>query len=369
MSHKTEYDIAIVGGGLAGCAAAITLLQSEPRTRVLVLERGTYPRHKVCGEFVSPEGMAALARLLGTGKALDLAAGVPPIAQANIHVDGRVLSAPIRPAAASITRLDLDFVLWQHATQLGADCREKNIVLRVENNGLFEIQLEDERVRANALINAAGRWSFFTQSLLKPTNGLHNKWIGLKSHFNEPSSSGAIDLYLFEGGYCGVQPVAVDRVNACAMVRVDRASTLAEVCALHPKLRERSGGWRPLMDPVTTAPLYFRNPVPVENGVFNAGDAAGFIDPFVGDGMTLALHSGILAGKALAGFAQQHCDLRAAARNYSHEYKTRLFPAFRRARWVRRMIYLPGVVRVPLGRLIQMTGATESLLKATRIAG
>jgi flavin-dependent dehydrogenase len=123
------------------------------------------------------------------------------------------------------------------------------------------------------------------------------------------------------------------------------------------------------MEPVTTAPLYFRNPVPIENMIFNAGDGAGFIDPFVGDGMTLALYSGMLVGEALAEFVKGQWDLCSAAKSYSHEYKTRLFPAFRRARWVRKMIYLPDLIRLPLGRLIQMTGVTESLLKATRIAG
>src|SRR5215471_2465001 len=107
-----EYDIAIVGGGLAGCAAAITTLQSSPRARVLVLERGSYPRHKVCGEFISPEGMTALNRLLGGAETSLLAGHAPAITHANIRVDGRVLSAPIRPPAAGITRFDLDVALW-----------------------------------------------------------------------------------------------------------------------------------------------------------------------------------------------------------------------------------------------------------------
>jgi flavin-dependent dehydrogenase len=364
-----EYDIAIVGGGLAGCAAAITILRSAPSARVLLVERGIYPRHKVCGEFVSAEGMAALQKLLGATEASLLASHAPPITRANIRVDGRLLSATIRPYAASITRLDLDSALWQQALKLGADGRQKSAVLRVERNAAFEIQLERERFSAKALINAAGRWSIFSQSSVRQTNGSHDKWIGLKSHFAEPAAAGTIDLYLFSGGYCGVQPVAVDRVNACAMVRADAASSLADVCELHPDLHERSRRWTPVMEPITTAPLYFRNPVPVENDIVNAGDAAGFIDPFVGDGMTLALHSGILAVEAMAGFAKNHCDRRSAAQSYDREYRCKLLPAFRRARWIRKMIYLPGVVRIPLGRLMQMTGVTQSLLKATRIAG
>ncbi|MGH9566287.1 MAG: FAD-dependent oxidoreductase, partial [Candidatus Angelobacter sp.] len=58
-----EYDLIVVGGGPAGCACAITAARSG--ARVLLLEKETFPRHKVCGEFVSPESVRLLAALLG----------------------------------------------------------------------------------------------------------------------------------------------------------------------------------------------------------------------------------------------------------------------------------------------------------------
>jgi flavin-dependent dehydrogenase len=363
-----EYDVVIVGGGLAGCAAAITIMQSAPRAKVLVLERGCYPRHKVCGEFVSPEGVAALGKLLDPPDVALLLNKIPPLALANIHVDGRILSAPIRPAAASITRYDLDFALWLQAKKLGAECHEKSPVLKALGEGPFEIATQRGSIHSASLLNAAGRWSVFTQGKTKISNDALNKWIGLKAHFTEDIAPNAIDLYLFHGGYCGVQPVGPGEANACAMVRTEVAISLGEVCELHPDLSIRSQSWIPVMETVTTSPLYFRKPLPVERGMLNAGDAAGFIDPFVGDGMTLALHSGILAGEALTAFLKKECTLAAAIGIYHHQYTVKLLPAFHRARWVRKMISLPGLVRVPLSRLIQMTGATESLLKATRIA-
>jgi len=363
------YDLAIIGGGLAGCAAAITIMQSAPGTKILVLERGSYPRHKVCGEFVSPEGIAALAQILQPAETSLLVKQVPPLSYTNIRVDGRVLSSPIRPAAASITRFDLDLALWQRAGKLGVDCREKAPVLKVEGSGPFKLELERTNIQSAALINAAGRWSVFTQRRIKVSNGSFNKWIGLKAHFTEDMSPHAVDLYLFDGGYCGVQPVGPQRVNACAMVRAAVATSLGEVCRLHPELNRRSQDWIPVMETVTTSPLLFRKPLPVEDGIMNAGDAAGFIDPFVGDGMTLALHSGMLAGQALLPFLRKECDLQAALESYARQYKNKLLPAFQRARWVRRMIELPRPVRVPLARLIQTTGMTGLMLRATRIAG
>lgn len=362
-----DYDVVIVGGGLAGCAAAITLLQANPQARVLVLERGSYPRHKVCGEFISAEGFTTLHRLLEVDSIPPLTQA-PPITQVNIRVDGRVLSTAIAPPAFSITRFDLDMALWQRARELGAECRQRTTALRVSGSGPFEILTDAGQFKSAALTNAGGRWSIFNHASAGAGSRPSGRWIGLKAHFAEPVSLPTIDLYLFDGGYCGVQPIANDRVNTCAMVDAARATTLSDAFELHPELRKRSHAWTAVTETVTTAPLYFRQPLPVTNGVINIGDAAGFIDPFVGDGMTLALRSGVLAGDVLATFSKSECDLPGAARNYRRLYELRLLPAFRRARWIRQLLRLPFPVRVPLAGLMQMTGATEALLKATRIA-
>ena len=146
------------------------------------------------------------------------------------------------------------------------------------------------------MIVAAGRWSRFRPAISIPDGP---KWVGLKAHFREPQAARSTDLYFFDRGYCGVQPVADDIVNACAMVRSDRAKTLDEVLALHPALAERSRNWQPVTQPVSTAPLIYRAPEPVRGNLIFVGDAAAFIDPFVGDGISIALRTGRLAAREL----------------------------------------------------------------------
>ena len=128
------------------------------------------------------------------------------------------------------------------------------------------------------------------------------RWIGVKGHFREPNASRTTDLYFFQRGYCGVQPVANDMVNACAMVRSDCATTLEESFRLHPKLAERAARWTPVTQPVSTAPLVYRDIQPVRGSLIYAGDAAAFIDPFVGDGISIALRSGRLAAQWVCRF-------------------------------------------------------------------
>src|SRR5579872_4797388 len=106
---NNNFDVAIAGGGVAGCAAALWLTQLAPGARVLLIEKGNYPRHKVCGEFVSAAGVAALHQLQQIAPALYSVLQNPQrISSSRIFLDGKTISAPLNPAAYSITRNALD---------------------------------------------------------------------------------------------------------------------------------------------------------------------------------------------------------------------------------------------------------------------
>src|SRR5947209_18854049 len=102
MTSASMFDLIVVGAGPAGSAPAITAARGG--ARVLLLERGRLPRHKVCGEFVSAESLELLATLLASPHDSLLRDAVR-IASSRVFLDGQVLRAPIRPAAASIARL------------------------------------------------------------------------------------------------------------------------------------------------------------------------------------------------------------------------------------------------------------------------
>jgi flavin-dependent dehydrogenase len=193
----------------------------------------------------------------------------------------------------------------------------------------------------------------------------------VKAHFAEPisqrTSEASVDLYFFEGGYCGVQPVGAARVNASAMVRADVASSLPEVFAQHPALRERSRNWSLVSDPVSTSPLIFRDPQPERDSVLMAGDAAGFVDPFVGDGISLALRSGSLAARCLGSFFSSDAPLPDAVRRYNLAYKESLLPVFRTSSKIRRMLVLPRYIRKPVLSFLESSPAvTDYLVRKTR---
>src|SRR5437660_1450317 len=215
---SSMFDLSVVGGGPAGSAAAITAVPGG--ARVLLLERGRLPRHKVCGEFVSAESLELLGSLL-RGQHLAVLNDAVRISRTRLYIDGRVIGASVGPPAASIARCDLDAALWESAQLAGVDARQQVTVREIKGRGPFRICSSDGEFESRAVINASGRWSILNGT----TAVAEQKWVGLKAHFAESSPEASVDLYFFDGGYCGVQPVGAGRVNACSLVPIFRASS------------------------------------------------------------------------------------------------------------------------------------------------
>ena len=135
-----DYDLIIIGAGPAGTAAAISAARRA--ASVLLLERGRFPRHKVCGEFVSAEALGLLAEFLDRELA-GLIKDAVRIPRARVFLDGRTLRARVDPPAASIARFELDAALWQSARSAGVDARQQVTVRSIAGRGPFRIATSD----------------------------------------------------------------------------------------------------------------------------------------------------------------------------------------------------------------------------------
>lgn len=365
------FDLAVIGGGPAGTSAAI--MAARHGVRVLLLERGKLPRQRVCGEFVSAESLALLSGLLHQ-TAPGLLEDALRIPEARLFFDGRVVSMPVESCAASVARLDLDIALWRAAEHEGVSGKLSTTVEAITGTGPFSLLTSAGTFETRSVINASGRWSNLRRHADDSTSaGGGAKWLGVKAHFAEVDPPPSVDLYFFDGGYCGVQPVALDgmdnasgRVNACAMVRSDVARSLPEIFRLNPNLRERAKSWQPLDEPVSTSPLIFRDPQPMDRGIFLTGDAAGFVDPFVGDGISLALRSGALAADCLLPFFRNESSLAEAEAHYCAAYREKLLPVFRNSSKLRRLLSLPRPIRRSVGHLLGTPVVSRLLVRLTR---
>ncbi len=378
--EATQYDLIVAGGGPAGSACAITA--SRLGAKVLLLEKDRFPRQKVCGEFVSPESLGLLQGLLEEGRLRegllngrvtngtlkgarqneDLFSSAPQVLSSRIFLDNKSLTLPVSPAAQSIPRFDLDPALFRAARKCGVTALEDVVISEVRRNDLFHVVTAEKTYTARTVVNSTGRWSRLTQFDVAGKD----KWLGLKAHFTESSPPQSVDLHFFSGGYCGVTPVSAQSVNACAMVRSDVAHTLEEVFAKEPHLWQRSRAWQPLFPTVTTSPLYFREPETECDGMLLAGDAAGFIDPFAGDGISLALQSGTLVAQSIVPFLRGSCSLEQAHRQYCAAYRKRFTPAFRNAARLRAALAAPKWVRSAGLAFAAIPAVGKMLVRGTR---
>jgi flavin-dependent dehydrogenase len=236
------------------------------------------------------------------------------------------------------------------------------LVREVQRDGIFHVITSEASYEGKAVVNATGRWSNLLRRKLSPKA----RWIGLKAHFHEAEPPASVDLYFFPGGYCGVQPVGSDRINACAMVKADVARTLPEVFSMHPELWKRSRDWAPVFPALTTSGLDFRPPETEFELMMLVGDAAGFIDPFAGDGISLALHSGALASQMLFPFLTGKISLSEAHSEYRRLYQKRFASAFRNAQRMRMVLSAPEWLRSAAMSFAKMKPVTRTLVRSTR---
>ncbi len=358
-------DLAIIGGGPAGAAAAFTAARRG--LSVAIVERGEFPRDKVCGEFISPEALPLLSQM-----APDLVAAAPSITRVEfIAPRGRPRGFPLPEPALGISRLGLDAALWQAAGAAGATLMPHTAAESVETAfTTFRLRLaggnalDTRALDARALIVAAGRWFRLPGLVGDPAAGRTHPWLGVKARFRGLAPRAALELYCFPGGYCGLAPVENDWTNLCCLIHRDRAGALADsrdfaawiaAAANHPALRDRLRAGVQVTPTLVTAPVLIGPRAPVNGRALFAGDAAGFIDPFTGDGIARALLSGALAVEQLADPAAYAATLARSAR-----------PAERASRRLRALVSAPGWLQSAAITALARPPFGPRLLAATR---
>ncbi|PRQ09649.1 NAD(P)/FAD-dependent oxidoreductase [Enhygromyxa salina] len=295
-------DALIVGGGLAGAALAIRLATAG--RAVTLLERSTGPHDKVCGEFLSSEGVAMLASL-----GVDVSAlGAVAIQAVRLCSRRQVTAAPLPFAGASLSRRVLDEALLERAAAAGARILRGTRVSELTRDGAaWSARIAGgSQLAGRSVFLATGKHDLRSH---KRPPGVQADLVAFKLHWRlTPSETakleGHVELVLFEGGYAGLQLIERGRANLCLVIRRQRLLALGQRWerVLHAIRRESAH----LDARLAGAHAYQRRPLALSaipygyvrrytNGLWRLGDQAAVIPSFTGDGMSIALHSANLA--------------------------------------------------------------------------
>jgi geranylgeranyl reductase family protein len=329
MAGTAARDVIVVGGGPAGAATAVMLRQRGHD--VLLIDEARFPRDKVCGESVSPEAWRLLAEL-GVDGAVRALAPHPVRGMAVTAPDGTCFRGDYRGAPQpgfAVRRERFDRVLLERARESGVEVREGTRATGLLQRGGSVEGItavnggEPEALRARLVIGADGRRSVVARrlGLLREHRRLRKfavrgYWEGMQALEERGEMHGG------GGGYCGVAPLSPTLANVTFVL--DRREMVAAGGGLETFYRRTLRRWPRIAERLETATLLSPpraiGPLALESsrvsapGALLVGDAAGFYDPFTGEGVTLALRSAELAAEVA-----DRC-LRAASLHVLREY-------------------------------------------------
>ena len=319
-------DVLIAGCGPAGAVAATILARAG--ARVMVVDRATFPRPKLCGDTLNPGALAVLKRLglgVATGASV-LLDGWIVTGGDGVRVEGRYDGVRGR----GISRSSFDAALMMAAAGAGARIEEgvlvqgplvdtssrQPIVTGLTITGRHGKSLE---VRSRIVIAADGRYSRVARALgLSRAATWPRRW-AIGAYFEGVSGMTAFgEMHVRSNHYMGIAPLAHELTNACVVTPTPGGQLPADCMTTmlrgDPLLGERFAGARMVTAPICLGPLAVDARAAGAPGLLLAGDAAGFVDPITGDGLRFALRGAELAAREAlraleSGFDDAHLKL------------------------------------------------------------
>jgi menaquinone-9 beta-reductase len=376
-----KYDIAIVGGGLAGLALCIQSARAGYST--ILFEKEAYPFHRVCGEYISLESWNFLEEL-----------GLP-LSDMNLPVikrllvsspNGKTLQHALPLGGFGISRFSIDHQLAQIAERAGADVMDGIKVTDVAFNGEgFTLkamsrpgQEQFSTIKARIVAGSFGKRSNLDVKWKRPfvqhkPNKLNN-YIGVKYHIRTDHPADMIALHNFNNGYCGISRIENNKYCLCYLTTADNLQKHnnsipqmeKEVLCKNPYLGEIFRCADFVMDePVVISQVSFEKKSLVEDHVLMLGDAAGMITPLCGNGMSMALHGAKLAYEEVQRFLNSGADRNQMEARYTAQWKKHFAGRLRIGRFIQGFFGDPVLSNLLISTVRPFPGVAGWLIRQT----
>ncbi len=374
MSDNKLYDLAIVGGGLAGLSLSIQMARSG--YEVLLLEKEEYPFHRVCGEYISMESWQFLESLGVDLKELQVSR-ISRLCIAGLN--GQFFEQDLPLGGFGISRYKLDHTLQQIAIQVGVNL--------LDNTRADEIHFVQEQFimattqgvfKARVAVGSFGKRSNLDIKWKRPfatpkKNKLDN-YIGVKYHVQGDFPVDSIALYIFNKGYCGLVKVEGNQYCLCYLTVAQNLSESQNdikkmeerILSANPLLKEIFGRSKKIREePVIISQISFEKKSLVEDHVLMSGDAAGMITPLCGNGMSMALHASKMAAGHITRYLQGTISRESMEKEYTASWNKLFASRLRAGRILQRLFHhnVFSNLLIIIGK--RFPGLTRKLIKKT----
>ena len=302
----TNKSIIIVGGGLAGLTAAIHL--SKFGLKVMLIEKNEYPKHKVCGEYISNEVLPYLSFL-------DLnIANLKPKAITELEfstVSGRIIESTLPLGGFGISRYTLDEFLYNKAIDNGCIIIKDTVESISFKDDIFTVTTsENMTYQSPTVIGAFGKRSNIDQKLSRNFMQKQSPWLAVKAHYAGDFPEDLVGLHNFEGGYCGVSKVENNSINICYLADYKTFKKYKNIDDYQENVVFKNPHLRSVFlnsimlfqKPLTISQISFEKKETIEDHILMIGDTAGLIHPLCGNGMAMAIHSAKIVSELVIQF-------------------------------------------------------------------
>lgn len=365
MEHP---EVIIVGGGLAGLAAGIHL--AKLGHAVDIIEKLSFPAHKVCGEYLSNEILPYLDWL-----GVDIKQSNPTAINHFIFADtkGKTVSASLNMGGTGISRYKLDEQLYFKAIEAG--CKViKDVVRNVvyEENG-FTVYTDSATLKAKLVLGAFGKWSNVDKAMQRGFTFKKSGWVAVKAHYKGHFANDTVALYSFPGGYCGVSKVEDDIMNVCYLTNSNAFKKYKNIPVFEKEVLFKNTGLRSVLEsanalfdkPLAISQMSFEKKSIVDNHMLMIGDAAGAIHPLCGNGMAMAMHSAKLAATLSQDFLSGKINREMLEHNYIRLWNKQFSKRLLMGRLLAKVIARPVLANIFFPLLRFFPGLFREVIKQT----
>lgn len=307
-------DVIIIGGGLAGLCNAIHL--SKFNKKVLLIEKNEYPKHKVCGEYISNEVLPYLDFL-----------DINPFDFGAIKIDdfqlsttnNKLISAKLPLGGFGISRYQFDSILSEKAKENGVSILQDSVVNINFNDEVFSIETKENLVyRSKTAIGAFGKRSLLDVKMERKFIQKKSPYLGVKIHVKGEFPENVVALHNFKGGYCGVSKVENNTINLCYITSFSSFKQYKNIDDFQEQVVFKNHFLKEMFqnseavfeNPLTISQISFETKRPIENHMIMCGDSAGMIHPLCGNGMSMAIQSAQIASTLILDFLDKKIKTR-----------------------------------------------------------
>lgn len=361
--------VVIIGGGLAGLISSIQLVRAG--ISCAVIEKKSYPFHRVCGEYVSKEAIPFLRKSGLYPEKLDL----PQIKFLEVSaVNGSAFRTELDLGGFGISRFSFDAFLYRKAKEEGVEFLLDTEVFAVDyDHNIFTVHFPTGHLLADVVIGAFGKRSRVDIQQGREFIQRRSPFVGVKYHVRSNHPRELISLHNFQGGYCGVCCVDQELTNICYLSNRENLRRHGTIEAMeqmvlfkNPSIQnifqESTFLWK---KPEVINEISFETKQPVENHILMAGDAAGMIAPLCGNGMAIAIRSAAMLSEPVIAFAKGNTDRNEMERSY----RERWAEAFRFRLWfgrnVQRLFGHPGASSLAVRLSVASPSLARRIVAAT----